>query len=212
MSTRPFRRLVVALAVASVVLAACGSDDGDAADDLAGYVREPTPTVDGLVFVDHADGDPTEADLVAEPDGLLLAYFGYLSCPDVCPLTMGDIGDAIELLPAEDAARVETAFVTVDPARDTGEAIAGYLGVFLDRYRALLAPDDAALASAAEQLNVVYRIPEHEPGEYYEVDHSAVVYVIDDDGRVVREFPFGTTSEDMSTAIASVLRSDEAGV
>ena len=175
--------------------------------ELPGVVRDPAPSAAGLVFDDHAEGDdPVEADLVPGPGELTLAYFGYLSCPDMCPLTMSDLAQARRLVGPELADHTTVAFVTVDPARDEPEDLRRYLEHFFDDgFLALRARDDAALEEAAETLGVRYELEDHDPGERYEVAHSAITYVIDDSGAVVRELPFGATPEDYAQVIEAAL-------
>lgn len=192
--------LVVAV-VAGVLLAA--SDD-----PVPGIVRDPPVSVEGLSFQEstggRVDGDAT---LHAPEDGLTIAYFGFLSCPDVCPMTMADIGRARSTLDPVDDDRLQVAFITVDPGRDDGERILDYLGHFFDDgYRALRAVDDNDLRAAAERLGVTYELEEHAPGDDdYGVTHSAVTYLVDDDGLVVRELPFGVSSEEIAVAIQASL-------
>lgn len=180
------------------------------AGELPGITRDPAPTVEGLTFLDHRDpgAAPVVTDLAAPPDGLLLAYFGYLSCPDVCPLTMADIARAQELVGPELAARTTVAFVTLDPDRDDPERLRAYLAHFFgdgDR-RALTAPDGASLQAATDRLGVQWEVEPHDPGdERYQVAHSAITYVIDDHGVVVRELPFGTTSDDLARVLRGLL-------
>ena len=195
--------------------------------ELPGIVRDPSPTVEGLVFEDHwQDGDAI-VDLVPPPGDVTVAYFGYLSCPDMCPLTMGDLRRARQILGEELAARTQVAFVTLDPERDGPEELRTYLSLFFeDRVLALTAPDGDALDAAADRLGVRYELEapsagsavdaEGEPGnpggpdspdspDSYEVAHSAITYVIDDTGTVVRELAFGTTPEEYARVIDHVL-------
>src|SRR5690606_41519455 len=72
------------------------------------------------------------SNMVAGPGELLVVYFGYLSCPDVCPTTMADLKSAFTNLPPEDVERIDVAFVTVDPERDDGDSIDSYMD-YLDR-------------------------------------------------------------------------------
>jgi protein SCO1 len=175
---------------------------------LPGVVRDPAPDVHGLAFEDvWQREEPVTVDLVPAAGELTLAYFGYLSCPDMCPLTMGDLRRARELVGDEVAARTTVAFVTLDPERDDPERLNAYLSLFFDeRVQALSAPDAAALDAAAEQLGVRFEL--EEPGEdgTYEVLHSAITYVIDDRGIVVRELPFGVPAEDVARVIEATLR------
>jgi cytochrome oxidase Cu insertion factor (SCO1/SenC/PrrC family) len=175
------------------------------AAELPGTVRDPAPEVHGLRFVDHsAPAGPREVDVIPAGDHLTLLYFGYLSCPDVCPMTMVDIARAKDQLTQEQAARIQVAFVTLDPQRDDPARLRAYLDLFLDGTRLpLTAADDRTLDDAREQLGLRYEIEPHDPGdETYDVAHSALTYVIDDTGTVVRELPFGVTPDE----IAAVLR------
>ena len=195
--------------------------------ELPGIVRDPSPTVEGLVFEDHWQGGDAAVDLVPPPGDVTVAYFGYLSCPDMCPLTMGDLRRARQILGEELAARTQVAFVTLDPERDGPEELRTYLSLFFDeRVLALTAPDGGALDAAADRLGVRYELeapsdatgsdpdndpdndPDSDPGsdpDSYEVAHSAITYVIDDTGTVVRELAFGTTPEEYARVIEHVL-------
>lgn len=192
----------VALAVAAIVLLR-------ADPALPGIVRDPAPNVEGLAFDDVWEREqPVRTDLLPAEDEVMVAYFGYLSCPDMCPLTMGDLRRARQLLGEELAARTTVAFITLDPARDGPEELQRYLGLFFDRgVRALTAPDAASLEMATERLGVRYEVEEPDPGTTdYEVAHSAITYVIDDRGQVVRELPFGTTAEEYALVLRTALQ------
>lgn len=200
--------LALALAVST---AACGGGGGGEAASSAeeaptGYQRTPAPEVGDLAFVDFSE-DPGGAPyrLVAEEGGHVLFYFGYLSCPDVCPLTLGELQAAKAELPADVADRTEVALVTFDPARDEGQEVADYMANFFDDgYRALLAADRATLDESGERLGATWRREgEGADGSYF-MAHSAAVYVIDDRGRAVWEFPFGTEPTDIADTIAGL--------
>jgi len=180
-----------------------------AEEALPGIVRDPAPNVQGLVFDDVWEQDsPVRTDLVPADGEVTAAYFGYLSCPDMCPLTMGDLRRARQLLGEELSARTTVAFVTLDPARDGPEELQRYLGLFFDHgVRALTAPDPASLEAATERLGVRFEVAEPAAGETgYDVTHSAITYVIDDHGDVVRELPFGTTAEEYARVLRDVLQ------
>ena len=99
---------------------------------------------------------------------------------------------------------------SVDPERDTGEVVAGYLDHFFDRSLALRTDDPDTLAAAADAFGVQWEIEEHAPGEPYDVAHSAVTYVVDDDGTVVVEWPFGFDSEAMTSDLRILLEEEHA--
>lgn len=212
----------MALALALVLgltVAACGSDGTDssattvAGDDaaLSGITRaEPLEVGDVTVpdvTVGGAGGDFTMK--AAAPDELVIAYFGYTSCPDICPTTMADIRVALESMPPELAERVAVAMVTVDPERDTDEVLTGYLEHFFDRAHPLRTDDPDELAAAAQAFTVQWEIEEHEPGEAYAVGHTSVTFVVDDTGTVVVEWPFGVRSREMAADLTLLLSEQE---
>jgi protein SCO1/2 len=217
---RPSHRrsvLLTALLLIVVGLAGCGSDEaGDSATGgteaeeaaLAGVVRTPPLEVAGIELPDvAATGEPVP--LQAPPGELHLVYFGYTSCPDICPTTMTDVGVALDDLPPELAERVTVGMVTVDPERDTAEVLTGYLDHFFDRRMALRTEDPAELDAAADAFGVRFEVEAHDPGATtYEVSHSAVTYVVDDTGEVVVEWPFGFDSRDMTADLTTLLQED----
>ena len=171
-------------------------------EDRAGYNRTPPPDVSGTEFVDYS-GDPsgeTFAPIAADSE-LLLMYFGYLSCPDVCPTTLAELSSAVKLMPEADAERISVGMVSVDPERDEGTAISTYLDVFVDKNHGLLAPNAASLDASAEVFGVLYEVEEHEPGDTaYDVGHSATVYVVDDQGLIIWELGFSADRDPQLTA------------
>lgn len=198
--------VVLALAALVVVVAAVLASPPQ---ELPGLVRDPAPDATGLVFVDHRDpSTPGMADLLPPEGELTLAYFGYLSCPDICPMTMVDIARAQREVGPGIAGRTTVAFVTVDPGRDDGERLRGYLGHFFEQGHSLpLSPDpgDPDLVGAADRLGVRWEIEPHDGDDGYAVAHSAITYVIDHTGAVVRELPFGTTAEEYAQVLRALL-------
>ena len=208
---------IAALLIASALvlgLAACGGSSGSAEGATAttapaekGYRPEPKRDVSGFTLADWA-ADPAGSPYtpVAAPGKLLLVYFGYLSCPDICPLTMGDTAAALEEL-GDDASRIEVAFVTIDMERDEGPDIVEYMTHFFDpsQIHALRANDDIELQGAAYEFGAQYSIEPHEPGEFYGVAHSGSTYAVDDQGNVIWAWPFGTTGVELATSIRQLL-------
>ena len=191
--------------LAALTTGACG-DDGPG--ELAGAVRTPPLEVSGVSLPAVDDGGEEPLTMQAPPGELYLIYFGYTSCPDVCPTTMSDISVALDDLPDDLAERVTVAMASVDPERDTGEVVAGYLDHFFDRSLALRTDDPDALATAADAFGVQWEIEEHASGVAYDVAHSAVTYVVDDTGTVVVEWPFGFDSEAMASDLRILLEEE----
>ena len=197
---RGFGAAVVAL---TLVLASCGSDDGADAT-LTGIVREPAPVVDGTALPSVAeDGELVE--FRARPGGLQAVYFGYTSCPDVCPTTLADLTVALRKLPDDQAALVDTVMVTVDPDRDL-DILADYVQSFIPDADAAGTDDDELLAEAAEPFGIVYSVSTLDDGTV-EVEHSPFLYVVNDRGELVLTWQFGVTSDDMAADIATLLGS-----
>lgn len=194
-------------------VAACGgssgSADGATATTVAqkGYRPEPKRKVGDFALADYA-AQPAGAAfaLKAEPDGLLLVYFGYLSCPDICPLTMGDTAAGLKAS-GDEASRVRVAFVTVDLERDTGPDIVEYMTHFFtpDQIHALRSDDSDQLKTVAYQFGAQWTIEPHEPGSFYGVAHSGTTYAVDDKGNVVWAWPFGTTGDELAAGIRTLL-------
>jgi protein SCO1/2 len=196
--------LVVVLAVSAV---ACGDDDR-AGGPYAGIVREPAPLVGSLSLPDASTGTPVA--FRARPGGLLLVYFGYLSCPDVCPTTMADLRTALGSLRADERARVATVMATIDPGRDDAAALAAYVDAFVAGGGALRTDDQAALRAAADVFGADYRVTTGADGRV-EVSHTGFVYAVDERGRLRLTWPFGTRSTDIGRDLVRLLaRLDEA--
>jgi cytochrome oxidase Cu insertion factor (SCO1/SenC/PrrC family) len=211
------KRLLVLPVLVALLLAAvaCGGSSGSADSTTAttatatpkGYRPEPKRKVGKLSLADYAAPTPgTPFAFEAQPGGLLLVYFGYLSCPDICPLTMGDTAAALEALGA-DASKVQVAFGTVDLERDTGPEIVEYMTHFFtpDQIHALRADDEYQLHGVTYEFGAQWSIEPHEPGSFYGVAHSGTTYAVDDKGNVVWAWPFGTTGDELAAGIRTLL-------
>jgi len=113
----------------------------------------------------------------------LLIYFGYTFCPDVCPTTLSELGNALKALGPR-ASRVHTLFITLDPARDKTPVLARYLKAFDPRIEGLRG-DPEETEDAAKSFHVYYRLRSVGHGEYA-VDHSSYIYVFDPQGHFVQ--------------------------
>lgn len=109
----------------------------------------------------------------------LVVYFGYTSCPDVCPTVIMRIGQALTSAGVA-ASHIQPIFITVDPARDTPDHLAKYMASFDPRIIGLRG-DTAQTQEAAKQFHVYYRKRALDSGDY-SVDHSSFLYVIDPQG------------------------------
>ena len=117
----------------------------------------------------------------------MLLYFGYTHCPEICPTTLSDIAEMLEKL-GPLAAELQPLFVTIDPARDTPEVIAKYAAAFDPRIVGL-SGSAAAIEAAAKSYHVYYRRAANSDGDDdYFMEHSAFVYLVDNNGRYATLF------------------------
>ncbi|GIK75160.1 MAG: electron transporter SenC [Chloroflexota bacterium] len=134
-----------------------------------------------------------------------MLYFGYTTCPDICPTTLADMGKAQTLL-GDAADRVQMLFITVDPERDTPERMRDYLAYFGKNIIGLRGSLEETEAVAG-QFGVVYQKQfASTSATDYLIDHSSVVLVLDPQRRPLVMFPFGVTAEQMAHDLSAVIR------
>ncbi|MBU3551081.1 SCO family protein [Polynucleobacter sp. MWH-Berg-3C6] len=114
---------------------------------------------------------------------VVLMFFGYTQCPDICPTTLTEMQQVMALLgPQSD--KVQVLFVTVDPERDTAAILKQYVPAFDPRFLGLRPVDDAALEKVAKDFKIYYKkVPGTSPGSYT-MDHTAGSYAFDPEGRL----------------------------
>lgn len=180
------RVLAIALiASMSLSLGACGPFGDDYAFQ-GGEIAPPNPAP-ALALTDQ-HGQPF--DLAAQEGKVVLLFFGYTSCPDVCPTTLSDLLTVSEQL-GERADDVTAVFVTVDPARDTPQRLAQYLDFFDPAFIGLTGTDEQ-IARARQGYGVYSRIQESTSSLGYLVDHTSALFLIDPDGNYRLTYPYGT--------------------
>ena len=113
---------------------------------------------------------------------LVVLFFGFTHCPDVCPATMAETAQALKSL-GPDAEKVQVLFVTVDPERDTPEALRQYVTAFDPRFLGLYGDADAT-RRAAKEFKIYYEKRSGSAPGSYTMDHSAQTYVLDAQGRL----------------------------
>jgi protein SCO1/2 len=171
------KKLLILLAMV-LSLAACDKLGNKPASfqntDLTGldYARD-------FALTDHTGKPRTLADFKGK---VVVMFFGYTQCPDVCPTTMAEMASVMkELGPQAD--QVQVLFVTVDPERDTPALLAQYVPAFDPRFLGLYG-DAAATARVAKEFKVFYaKVPGKTPGSY-SMDHTAGSYVFDRNGKI----------------------------
>jgi len=141
----------------------------------------------------------TDADLKGKWS---LIYFGYTHCPDACPTALNDISIALEELGAK-RDEVRPVFITVDPERDTSEALKSYVTSFDAPILALTGTPEQ-VAQAAKGYRVYYA-KHPEAGGDYSMDHSSVIYVMDPEGRFTASFTHESTPEQIAERLKKLL-------
>jgi protein SCO1/2 len=138
---------------------------------------------------------------------LVLLYFGYTFCPDVCPTDLLAMARLMALMGA-DADKVQPVFVTLDPARDTAEVLREYVAAFDARFVALRG-SEAETRRVATLYKTYYEKVRPAGSKSYVIDHTAFIYLIDREGRYVAFFPPGTTPERMQVMVREALTETE---
>jgi protein SCO1/2 len=181
-------RILVGLTVL-LALAGCGDSTGPTATPLAevsSYHPIPDqPLGPATQTIDQAAGGTWS---YAKPAAgkLTLVYFGYTSCPDVCPTTMADLAAAMTRLPGALASKVWVQFVSTDPHRDTAARLSRWIDYYSATFHAGRAPIEQVVAAARSYAIAITppKVTKHD----YEVTHGAQVLVLDQHGGEVGFF------------------------
>ncbi len=188
---------VALLAAALLGWTAVRTLSGDGAGSVIGEAAIGGP----FTLVDGEGRTRTDADFRGK---LMLIYFGYTYCPDVCPTELQSMMQAHDLLGPDAAAEVQPIFISVDPERDTPAQVGAYVESFGDALIGLTGTPEQ-VAAAARAYRVYYRKNESESATDYLVDHSSIIYLMGRDGRFLSHFGRGTAPEDMAAAIRKFL-------
>jgi cytochrome oxidase Cu insertion factor (SCO1/SenC/PrrC family) len=155
--------------------------------DVVMWNREP---IGGpFALTDQNGAHRTDADFRGK---IMLVYFGFTYCPDICPTDLQQMGLAVDRL-GPDGEQVQPIFITVDPERDTAEQLKDYMPMFHPRFVGLTG-DAAAINDAARAYRVYYAKVDLGKADYT-VDHSAFIYMIGRNGEYLGFFPPGTSAD-----------------
>lgn len=164
------------------------------------YSLIPKETKFGQVdfaLLDHDGAVITEAAFKGQPSML---FFGFTHCPDVCPTSLSEIAYIYEGI-GDEAGDLASFFVTVDPARDTPEVLKDYTEIFSDKITGVTG-DEAEIAKLVKAWGVYAARVDIGDGEYV-MDHTASIFLLDDNGEFVGTISYG---EDLATAEKKVRR------
>ncbi|WP_420403071.1 SCO family protein [Nisaea sp.] len=127
----------------------------------------------------------------------MMVFFGYTYCPDVCPTTLTVVTQALDQLEPAVRDKVEPVFITIDPARDTADALAAYSQHFHDKIHYLTGTPEQ-IAEVAKAYRVFYQKVESEEFSDYLMDHSTVTYLMGPDGRYVSHYGFNAEPDEIA--------------
>ena len=136
---------------------------------------------------------------------IMMVYFGYAFCPDVCPLSLGLMTNALDKLGYK-AANVQPIFITIDPQRDTEKVLHDYVKNFHPRLLALTGRKEEVERVAQSFKVYVQPIPASKPGRPYLIDHSSFIYILDRDGQYIQHFHHSTPVEDIVSYLQVVAK------
>ena len=139
---------------------------------------------------------------------LVVVFFGYTQCPDVCPTTLSDVAEARKLM-GPDGAKVQVLFVTVDPERDTPQVLKGYMANFDPTFLALRGTPEQ-LAAVAKDFHVYYKKVDGKTPTSYTMDHSAANFIYDTKGRLRLYSRFDAGPQALASDLRLLLKEDEA--
>jgi protein SCO1/2 len=151
-------------------------------------------------LVDQDGKVTTDQDFKGKP---FLVFFGFTHCPDVCPTALFEISEIFSKLGA-DADRMRALFITVDPERDTPEKLKDYLSSF-DRHVRGLTGEPAAVQAVTKSYRVYSKKVPLEGGKDYTMDHTAIVYLMDKEGRFVAPFNLKRRPEEAAAELRRYL-------
>jgi len=192
------RRIVLKLNSRCLLLAACAL--------LATLVQAQSPqgTADEEFLSGFVDDLGHRVNHLSLQRPLRLVFFGYTSCPDVCPLTLAAVHQALEALGPQ-ADRIDPVFVTVDPGRDSVARLHSYVSAFDPRIRGYRA-EPRQLDRLVRRLQVHYEREEIPGSSDYGVSHTATLFLLDRDGRLLARIYHYTDPSALSDEIQSAVR------
>ena len=180
---------LVSLLVSCVLLAACSpAPQGVKAAGADFLLQGPAGAVDSHDFRGK----------------LMLVFFGYVNCPDVCPTSLAAMNEVLSGMTPEERAKIQPLLISVDPARDTPESLKNYAAYFHPSLIGVTGTPEQ-IASIAKAFGAGYiKQPVRSDGGYA-VDHSANTYLVGKDGKLAATLPYGAPADDLRAAIRQAL-------
>jgi protein SCO1/2 len=180
------------------ILAACGREAAAPKFQLTDVTGAPFGK--SLTLTDHTGKPRTLADFAGK---VVVLFFGFTQCPDVCPTTLAEMAKVVKALGA-DGGKVQVLFVSVDPERDTQTLLAQYVTAFDPAFLGLRGDAEATRAAAREFKVYVQKQPRKDGG--YSVDHSAGTFVLDGQGRLRLFAAHNASAQALTADIKTLLK------
>ena len=136
---------------------------------------------------------------------VVVVFFGFTQCPDVCPTTMNEMAQVKKLL-GTDGDKLQVVFISIDPERDTPEVLKAYMGSFDPTFTGLYAASPEALAALAKDFKIFYKKVDGKTPTSYSMDHTAASYVYDPQGRLRLYARYGIGPQAMADDIRLLLK------
>lgn len=194
------------LSLAAALLAAGGSLSlGGCSDKAPSFVSIDITGADyarDFSLVDHNGKTRSLRDFAGK---VVVVFFGYTQCPDVCPTSMSELAEIRKLLGA-DGDRLQGIFITVDPDRDTPEVLKAYMENFDPSFLALRPTSPEQLAQLAKDFKAYYKKVDGRTPTSYTMDHSAGSYVFDPQGRIRLFTRYGTGAPALAGDLRQLLK------
>ena len=163
------------------------------------HVAAPAAIGGPFQLTDQSGQTVTEKNLVGRPS---LIFFGFTHCPDVCPTELFQISEVLRAM-GKDADRVNAYFISVDPERDTQAAMKDYLSSFDPHLKGLTGTPDAVAKAIADYRVYARKVPLKD-GDYT-MDHTALIYLMDRDGKFVSPFRLDRKPEEAAADLKHYL-------
>jgi len=157
-----------------------------------------------FALTDHTGKRVTQADFAGRH---MLVFFGFTSCPDICPIALQTIAQAIDLLGVR-GERVIPVFTTIDPERDTVEQLAAYVGQFHGRMVGLTGRAQEIEAVAKAYRAYFEKIPDESSSDDYAMNHTSIIYLMDGNGEYAAHFAFNAGAEEIARRTGEILGQD----
>ena len=190
--------LGVSVLIGSIVLTACNPN----LPSFKGVDITGADYAKGFSLMDHNGQVRSLADFSGK---VVVVFFGYTQCPDVCPTSMQELAEVKRLLGA-DGDKLQGIFITLDPERDTAELLKAYMANFDPSFMALR-PNPEQLAAVTKDFKIYYKKVDGKTATSYTLDHSAGSYTFDTQGRVRLYNRYGSGAAALAADVATLLQS-----